>query len=130
MPPAKSRVIVNLTSSTCLGSPPATFDCPGSQYLASPLMETVLSARSASAPPSAFTASLTRLFTACAAAGCNWLIASSKAAEIVTVYLMQFLPFDYHLVGGFLPKTAVLCTLPTEPMTAPPIILASNSQVC
>src|SRR5262245_17674245 len=90
-------MVVNLTSSTCLGSPPATFDCPGSQYFASPLIETLLRPRNASAPPSALTASLTRLFTGCAAAGCNWLNASSKAAQIVTVRRMRLLPLVLQL---------------------------------
>jgi len=36
----------------------------------------------------------TRLFAVCAAAGCNWLNASNKAAEIVLINLMLFLPID------------------------------------
>src|SRR5262245_43643720 len=62
-------------------------------------MLTDLRLRSASAPPSACTASLTSFCTCCADAG--WLSASSKAAEIDNAYFMRFppvLPWDQGLL--------------------------------
>src|SRR5947209_2291289 len=101
----KSRVTVNFTSSTCLGSLPATLDWPGSQYFASPVMVIALRLRSASAPPSALTASLTRLWTGagrwlgCAEAGCDWHSTSSNAAEMDRACFMRLPPRRYRNAG-------------------------------
>src|SRR5262245_49331063 len=89
MPLARSQVIVNVASSSNFGSPPATFDCPGSQNLASPLMASPFKARKASAPPSAAIACLTRLLAPfCANDGCAWLMAKSSAATIDRAYFI------------------------------------------
>src|SRR5438067_2053549 len=89
MPLARSQVIVKVASSSNFGSPPATFDCPGSQNLASPLIASPFKARKASAPPSAAIACLTRLLAPfCANDGCTWLMAKSSAAEIDKAYFI------------------------------------------
>src|SRR5712664_3186960 len=90
---ATSPLTVNFESPRNRDSPLTLLDWPGSQYLASPFPTRVLTARSASAPPCASTACLTRSSGPdCADAGCAWLTASSSAAEIMQAYFIPILP--------------------------------------
>src|SRR3984893_5193850 len=94
MPLARSQLIAKVASPRKRGSPPAANDCPGSQNLASPLTARLFNPRSASAPPSAATACLTRspgLFWA--SAGGSWPVASSSAA-IDKAYFMAAPPLS------------------------------------
>src|SRR5580704_16756938 len=80
-PLARSHVIAKVASPRKRASPPDANDCPGSQNLASPLIARLFKARSASAPPSAATACLTRSpGLLCARADCSGQPASSSAA--------------------------------------------------
>src|SRR5262249_40107952 len=89
MPLATSALSVKLESPRKRDSPLTLLDWPGSQCLAVPFETLVLSARSASAPPSASTACLTRSVGAWADAGCAWPTAMHRAADSRSAYFMQ-----------------------------------------
>ena len=110
MPLVRSQVVAKVASPRKRGSPPAANDCPGSQNFASPLMAMPLSARSASAPPCAFTACATRSLGFCASAGCAWLTPSSNAAEI-NAYFIAIPSLSCGRKRWFL----LLCSHPSRP---------------
>src|SRR3954447_16722353 len=99
MPFATSAVSVKLESPRKRDSPLTLLDWPGSQCLAVPFDTLVLSARSASAPPSASTACLTRSAGAWADAGCTWPTATHRAADSRSAYLMQSSLNDFRKLG-------------------------------
>src|SRR5436190_22206561 len=86
-------------------SPLTLLDWPGSQCLAVPFETLVLSARSASAPPSASTACLTRSAGAWADAGCAWPTAAHRAADSRSAYFMQSSLDDFRKLGLVVPPS-------------------------
>src|ERR1700729_4289804 len=108
---AGSQVSAKVALPRKRGSPPAASDCPGSQNLASPLMASPLRARSASAPPSAATACLTRSpVSFCASAGCAMLAPSDRAAT------EQTYPYHAYFVRSLF-------------MAVPPVVLCLDLKV-
>src|SRR5262249_10866687 len=92
MPFATSALNVKFESPRKRDSPLTLLDWPGSQCLAVPFDTLVLSARSASAPPSASTACLTRSAGLWADDGWTWLKVRQRAADSNNAYFIALLP--------------------------------------
>src|SRR3984957_349020 len=91
-PAPRSTVAGKLGSPGERGSPPALPACPRSPCFASPLMARPLSDLSASAPPSAVTAALTRSAGLSLAKACIGAVPTRSAADTPNRYFIDVLP--------------------------------------